>query len=48
MVKLGFVRMLMTAPIPNEVGDEGSGTGSRIGSLNLYLCKWSKGSDLQE
>ena len=34
MVKLGLVKTYLAAPIPDEVGDGGSGTGSRIGALN--------------
>ena len=43
-----FVRTLIIAPIPEEVGDGGSWIGSGTGALNLYLCEWSKGSDLEE
>ena len=37
MVKPGLVRTFMAAPIPEEVGEGGSGTGSGIGALNRYL-----------
>ena len=39
MVKPGFVKTFIAAPIPYEVGDEGSGTALGIGTLNLYLCE---------
>lgn len=46
--KFTFVRTLIAAPIMEEVGDGGSCIGSGTGALNLYLCEWSKGSNLEE
>jgi len=43
-----FIRTLIVAPIPEEVGNGGSSIGSGTGALNLYLCEWSTGSDLEE
>ena len=47
-VKPGFVKTLIAALIPEEVGEGGSGTGSGIGALKRYLCKWSKRSEEEE
>jgi len=38
MIKPGVVRTFMAAPIPEGVGEEGSGTGSRMGPRNWYIC----------
>ena len=48
MVKPSFVKIFIVALIPDEVRDGWSGIGSGIGALNLYLCEWSRGSNLNE
>ena len=39
MVKSGFVKTFMAAPMREEVGEGESGTGSGIGALKRYLCE---------
>jgi len=39
MVKPGFVKTFMAAPMPEEVGEGGSATGSGINALKQYLCE---------
>ena len=48
MVKQGFVVTFMAAPMPEEVGEGRSGTGSGIGALKRYLCERSKCSEAEE
>ena len=39
MVKQGFVVTFMAAPMPEEVGEGGSGASLGIDALKRYLCE---------